>query len=443
MFFAGCAPIPPYERPAAPIPAQWPDSEATATAIVPIGWRQWFTEPELQRLIELALEHNRDLAIAASRVKEARAQLDAASADRLPMLDLSFQQQAARVPADLAARGIAMISRRYDANLGVPAFELDFWGRLEALETAARAQFFASEFSRRAARLALIGEVANAYYTFVEAEQRLQVAQQMAANRLESLRLLRSRREVGLANDLDLFILEAAWHAARAEVSALERQRSQAANVLRVLVGAEMTVSPSASLGQLPPVALGLPADVLLARPDILAAEQKLIAANANLGAARAAYFPRITLTIAAGTASAALSGLFAAGSGAWSFQPVLKWSLFDAGRREANAEASEARREIALAEYEKAIQQAFREVADALAARATLAAQQQALDAQSVAERERLMRVEARLAAGVATALEVLDAQRSLFAVEQTRIATAAALARATASLFKTLGGE
>lgn len=443
LSLSACTQLPSYERPAAPIPAVWPEDSATAQASALVSWREWFADPVLLRLIEDALTHNRDLVIAAQRVEEARAQLSLAHADTLPNLDLGFQQQAQRVPADLAARGGATISRRYDLNLALPAFELDFWGRLAALETAARAQFFASEFARQSARLALIGEVATAYYTLAELDQRLHLMHEAVESRSQSLTLVRMRHEVGLASEVDLMTFEAALHAARAEAVNLARQRALAENALRLLVGAEIAVPPEPTLSAPPQPAVGLPADVLLARPDVLAAEQRLIAAHANLGAARAAYFPRIVLTAAAGTASAALSGLFAGGSGAWSFVPVIKWPIFDADRREANAEVMEARRRIALAEYEKTLQQAFREVADLLASRKRLAEQQEALAAQVAAERARLARIEARLAAGVATALEWHDAQRSLIAAEQAEIAARAQLARVAASLYKTLGGD
>lgn len=442
LALAGCASLPPFERPPAPVPERWPGQLATEES-PRLAWQDWFVDPTLRHLIATALEHNRDLSIAAARVKEARALLGLAQADTVPQIDLNVQQQAARLPADLAGRAVATISRRYDANLSLPAFELDFWGRLSALETAARAQFFASEFSRRAVRLALISDVAQAWYTLAELEERLQLARRSEASRADSLALVRQRQAVGLASELDVLLQETSLQSARAEIANLTRNRAAAENALRLLVGRDLVFPASPVLYAWPEPKVGLPAAVLLQRPDVLAAEQKLLAAHANLGAARAAYWPRITLTAMAGTASAALSGLFAGGSGAWNFVPLVKWPIFDAERREANVEASQARREIALAEYEKTIQQAFREVADALAARTALAEQRAALAAQVTAERERIKRIEARLAVGVSTALELLDAQRSLFAAEQAEIAAQAALARANASLFKTLGGE
>lgn len=444
MALAGCSFIPAYERPAAPVPEQWP-SKVSSNETAPVGdWSAYFTDPQLQQFINAALEHNRDLRIAVARVDEARALAGIARADRFPTVDTNFQQQAAKVPGDLNTSGQSMISRRYDANLGIAAFELDFWGRVASLETAARANFFASEFAQRAFRLSLIADVAGAYYSLVELDQRLALAEATVKTRIDSRRLIEQRRDVGLATDLDYLAADGVYQSARAEAANLARQRAAADNVLRLLVGSDPgAVSQKLTFGVLPEVAVGLPSDVLLNRPDVLAAEQKLIAANANIGAARAAFLPRITLTATAGTASRALSGLFGGGSGAWSFVPLLKWPLFDAGRSEANVDLAEVRKNIAVAEYEKAIQQAFREVADLLAAREHYAAQLQAQEAAEQAQTTRLKRVEQRHLGGVSGYLELLDAQREQFAAQQAVLATRRALAATAASLFKALGGN
>jgi len=401
-------------------------------------------------------------------VDEARALAGIARADRLPTLDVNLQQQAAKVPGDLNTSGQAMISRRYDANLGVAAFELDFWGRVASLETAARANFFATEFARRSFRLSLIADVAAAYYSFAELAARLTLAEATAQSRADSRRLIEQRRDVGLATDLDFLAADGAYQAARAEAANLQRQRAAAENALRLLVGNDINAALPAPTnaapharnpGSLPPtggasawdgpaptfvlpdIAVGLPSDVLLNRPDVLAAEQKLIAANANIGAARAAFLPKIALTATAGTASRALSGLFGGGSGAWSFVPLLRWPLFDAGRSEANVDLAEARKNIAVAEYEKTIQLAFREVADLLAAREHYAAQLQAQEAAEQAQTTRLQRVEQRHRGGVSSYLELLDAQREQFAAQQAVLATRRALATTTAGFYKSCG--
>lgn len=451
---AGCSFIPGYERPAAPVPAQWPQkvgAGGTATAagadaarsVSVAEWQAFFSDATLRQLITLALEHNRDLRIAVARVDEARALAGLARADRLPTVDVNLQQQAAKTPADLSSTGREAISRRYDANLGVAAFELDFWGRVGSLETAARANFFASEFAQRAFRTSLIAEVAAAWYSLAELDARLALAEATVASRAESRQLIGKRRDVGLAGDLDFLAADGAWQSARADAASLARQRAAAENALRLLAGdAGGAVLPAPTFAALPEIAVGLPAEILLNRPDVLAAEQRLIAANANIGAARAAFLPKIVLTATAGTASRALSGLFGGGSGAWSFAPLLKWPLFDAGRSESNVDLAEVRKNVAVAEYEKAIQQAFREVADLLAAREHYAAQLEALHAAELAQAERLQRVEARHLAGVSSYLELLDARRDHYAAQQSALAVRRAQATTTVGLFKALGG-
>ena len=453
LTLAGCSFMPNYERPAAPVPEKWPATAAvspapTLTGAVPPGptylgeWQTFFTDPQLQKLIAAALEYNRDLRIAVARVDEARALAGIARADRFPTLDVNFQQQAAKLPGELNPFGQQGISRRYDANLGVAAFELDFWGRVSSLETAARANFFASEFAQRAFRLTLVADVAGAYYSLAEFDARLALAEATVKTRATSRRLVEQRRDVGLATDLDFLAADGAYQGARAEAANLARQRAAADNALRLLVGNDFDAVLSAPSFALPEITVGLPSEVLLGRLDVLSAQQKLIAANANIGAARAAFLPKIVLTATAGTASSALSGLFGGGSGAWSFVPLLKWPLFDAGRTEANVDLAEVRKHIAVVEYEKAIQQAFREVADLLAARAYYAGQLQALEAAEVAQAERLKRVEARQLGGVSSYLELLDAQREHFAAQQSVLAVRRAQAATGASFYKALGG-
>jgi multidrug efflux system outer membrane protein len=443
VLLAGCSFIPEYERPVAPVPAQWPLKVGAGETALVGDWSAFFTDPQLRTLIAAALEHNRDLRIAVARVDEARALAGIARADRFPGVDVNFQQQAAKVPGDLNTSGQSVISRRYDANLGIAAFELDFWGRVASPETAARAGFFASEFAQRSFRLALIADVASAYYSLAELDARSALAEATVKTRADSRRLIEQRRDVGLATDLDFLAADGAHQSARAESANLARQRAAAENALRLLVGNDPGAVQPAPTFALPEIAVGLPSDVLLNRPDVLAAEQKLIAANANIGAARAAFLPKIVLTATAGTASHALSGLFGGGSGAWSFVPLLKWPLFDAGRNEANVDLAEVRKHIAVAEYEKAIQQAFREVADLLAAREHYAAQLQALEAAEQAQAMRLKRVEQRHLGGVSSYLELLDAQREQFAAQQSVLATRRALAASAAGFYKATGGS
>lgn len=448
VLMAGCSLAPDYRRPAAPVPGAWPDgTDATPAAAdkkpVP-DWRAYFADPQLQALIAAALEHNRDMRIALARVEEARALAGVARADRFPTVELAAQRAASLTPADLSATGRQLEAQRYDTYLGVTGFELDFWGRVKNLDEAARAGFLASDYAARAFRLSLVADVAGAWFSWQELEERAALAAATARSRGETVGLIAKRREVGLAGDLDYLAADGAYQSARAEAANLARQRAAAANALRLLVGTEpvlkaQALSALATPAELPP---GLPSDVLLARPDVIAAEQKLLAANANIGAARAAFLPRILLTAAAGTASRALAGLFEAGSGAWSFTPLLKLPLFDAGRSQGNLDLAVARRDIAVAEYERAIQQAFREVADMLAARRYYGEQMAAFEAAARAQDERAKRVEARYLAGVSSQLELLDAQRELQSAQQSALASRRAWLASMASLYKALAG-
>lgn len=444
----GCSLTPDYQRPEAPVAAQWPQSaqaEGTRQADA-LDWRAFFPDPRLQALIATALDHNRDMRIAVARVEEARAQFGIVRADRFPGLDAVASGTAARTPGDLTSSGNAVISRRYDVGLSLLSFELDFWGRVKSLNQAALASYLASEEARRALRLSLVADVANAYLTLLEMEERAALARETLKTREETRMMVGRRRDAGLAGDLDFLAADGALEAARAELASLERQRAAAANALELLAGQQPAALPVgralSAQDIVPDLAAGLPAEVLLKRPDVLAAEHSLIAANANIGAARAAFLPRISLTAGLGTASSALSGLFESGSGAWSFQPVLRLPLFDGGRAAAGTDLAAARKVIAVAQYEKTIQQAFREVADLLAARTHLAGQLQAQQAAEKAQAERLRLAEARYKAGISSYLEVLDAQRESFSAQQGTLQTRRAWLAAAAQLYKALGG-
>ncbi|MBU1978264.1 MAG: efflux transporter outer membrane subunit [Gammaproteobacteria bacterium] len=445
---AGCSLMPEYQRPEPPVSAQWPQSaqpegvrKATATE-----WRTFFPDQRLQALIATALEHNRDMKIAAARVEEARALHGITRADRQPNIDIAGGGQSARTPSDLSPTGKANISHRYDVGLSLLSFELDFWGRVKSLDEAALASFLATEEAQHALRLSLIYEVANAYFTLLEMDERTQLARETVKSREETRILIARRREVGLAGDLDFLQADGALELVRAELASLQRQHAAAANALALLAGQQPSNLPEGRtlLGQsiVADLAADLPAEVLLQRPDVLAAEKRLIAANANIGAARAAFLPRISLTAGLGTASSALSGLFGSGSESWNFQPALRLPLFDGGRSAAGVNLSEARKVIAVAEYEKTIQQAFREVADLLAARTYLVEQLRAQQAAEKAQNERLRLAEARYKAGITSHLEILDAQRESFSAQQTTVQTRRAALAAAAQLYKALGG-
>lgn len=446
---AGCSLMPDYRRPELPVAAQWPSTVQPegARKAAELDWRAFFPDPRLRALIAAALEHNRDMRIAAARVEEARALYGIARADRLPNVNAAGSGQSSRTPADLSFTGGTLVSHRYDAGLSLLSFELDFWGRVKSLNEAALESYLASEEARRALRLTLIADVANAYLTLLEMEERTALARETVKSREETRTMVSHRREAGLAGDLDFLQADGAFQLARAELASLERQRSAAGNALALLAGRLPDSLPGgltlADQGIVPDLAAGLPSEVLLQRPDVLSAEHRLIAANANIGAARAAFLPRISLTAGLGMASGTLAGLFDGGRDAWNFQPTLSLPLFDAGRAAAGTDLAEARKVIAVAEYEKTIQQAFREVADLLADRTHLAGQLQAQQAAEKTLLERLRLAEARYKAGISSYLEVLDAQREIFSAQQSTVQIRRARLTAAVQLYKALGNS
>lgn len=449
---SGCSMMPNYERPAAPIPAAWPDSvqSRTGKALAPYEWQKYFPDPRLQALIASALENNRDLRIATARIAEARAQYGIQHADRFPGINLAASRTASLTPASASITGSALHIQRYDAGLSLVSYELDFWGHVSSLDASAKAGYLATDAAQRAFRLSLIADVANAYLSLLEMNERTQLAIETVRTRAETKELISRRRALGVSGDLDFFQADGAYQAALAERANLERQKAAAENLLNLLLGrtvAELKDLPAgrslAEQGITSDIVAGLPAEVLLQRPDVLAAEQKLIAANANIGAARAAFFPRISLTGSGGVASDSLSGLFSSGNRAWTFLPVLSLPLFDAGRTAASVDVAEARKVIAVAEYERTIQQAFREVADLLNARDKLAEQLAAQQANAEAQKQRLRLLDARFKAGIANHLEVLDAQRESFAADQGAAQVRRLWLSASAQLYKALGGD
>ncbi len=444
----GCSMAPEYVRPTPPVPAQWPEgaNPQGARHAADLDLAAFYPDPRLRALIDAAVENNRDMRIAVARIAEARAQYGIQRADRLPTVNLGADRIAALTPGDLSMTGRPLNTQRYDVNLGITAFELDFWGRVKNLTASALANYLATEEARRAFRLSLTSDVADAYLNLEELEERAQLARDTVKTRQDSRDLIARRREAGVASDLDYLTAEATLQSTKATLASLEQQRGAADNFLRLLVGTvPANLPPGRPLteqGIVPDLAADLPADVLLRRPDVRAAEQQLIAANANIGAARAAFFPRITLTGAFGTSSAALSGLFKAGSKAWSFQPVLSEPIFDSGRTGSNVDLAEARKTIAVAQYEKTIQQAFREISDLLIARDKLKQQLEAQEATEKAQTERLHLTEARYNGGVASYLELLDAQRDAFTAQQGTVQVRRQLLSAANEMYKALGG-
>jgi multidrug efflux system outer membrane protein len=444
----GCSSKSEYLRPMSPVPEQWPEGARVDgnQNIKNIDWRSYFSDDRLNALISSALEHNRDMRIAVARVEESRALYGIQRSNLLPTVNVGVGQNTSRTPSDLSPTGRDTVIRRSDIGVSMLSFEIDFWGRVANLTESAKAAYLATDEAMRAFRLSLIADVADAYLTLKESEELVLLAQSTQGSRFETLRLIGARRDVGLAGDLDYLQADGAYQAARIELINLDKRRVVAQNFLNALVGIQKTDWPSGAnlnnLGISLDLEADLPSELLIRRPDILAAEQRLISSNANLGAARAAFFPRISLTALAGTASNSLSGLFDSGSGAWNFQSNVVLPIFDFGRTASNVDIAIARKNIAVAEYEKVIQQAFREVADLLATRQKLAEQLIAQESLDQAQRQRLILAEARYNQGVASYLEVLDAQRDSFSAQQEIIRIRRSQLSTAAQLYKALGG-
>lgn len=425
------------------LPAVYPEASTAGTAS---PGDDAILDPVLRDLIERALAGNRDLRVATLRVAEARAVAGIQRADRLPTLAAGAAAARASVPADLGGEGRRTIERQFGLSVGFTTWEIDFWGRIGSLETAALESYLGTAAARRAARAALVAQVAETYLSLRELDERLALARQAAASREESLRISRRRVELGAASRLESTQVELLLRQAETLVAVLEQARATQAHALDVVVGSSAPVTPDslplAAREVVADVAPGVPSELLTRRPDILAAEHELRAARANVAAARAAFFPRIALTASAGFASEELDNLVGADARAWNFAPTLSVPIFDGGRLRASLDATELRREQSVARYERAVQSAFRDVADALSARRWLAAQETALlaTARTLEERARLAGL--RHASGSASHLEVLDAERDLLAIGQERVRNRRARLSARIALLAALGG-
>ena len=442
---AGCSLMPEYQRPAAPVPQQIGAGQ-TAELTMP-EWKSYFGDAGLQSVIGRALENNRDLRVAVARVEEAQAQYGITRADRLPSFNAVGGGSLSRIPEALDKNGQSSISRRYDVNLSLLSYELDFWGRVRSLSEAALSAYLGTVEAERSARLTLIASVASSYSSARALAEQADYARKTQRAREESLRLVQGRLAAGTANRLDLLQAETSLDSAKVSTADLERQAEIARNALDLLVGEPVSLPAAAGQGLkdlplAPRLPAGIDSGVLLNRPDVLAAEAELRRANANIGAARAAFFPRITLAGSAGTASNELGDLFSGSSRAWSFVPNISLPIFDGGRNAANLDLANVRKNIAVAQYEKTIQQAFQDVSNVLADQRWLA-EQLTWQAQLAARQaERLKLAEARYRSGVAGYLDVLDAQREHYAAEQALIGIRRAQLAAAAQAYKVLGG-
>jgi len=450
MMLAGCMSLAPkYERPAAPVaeafpelakPASAPAAQVANEAPAAIAWQRFFPDARLRGLIEQALSNNRDLRVSIANIEQARAQYRISRADRLPTVGLGISGSRQTTGEDQP------IDSFYQSGFSVSAFELDLFGRVRNLSEAALAQFLATEEARKSAQISLISSVANVYLQLLADEELLGITQQTLGTRQESLRLTQLRFDNGVASRFELQQARSLVETALATLAAQQRQRAQSLNLLTLLVGTP--VPPTAAAGatlastELSDLPAGLPSDLLANRPDIRAAEQQLIAANANIGAARANFFPRITLTGSVGSASTELSGLFKSGTYGWSFAPQAILPIFDYGRNTAVLGSARAGRDIAVAQYERSIQTAFREVADALAGQSTFSEQLRAQRAVAEAEADRFNLADLRYRNGAASYLELLDAQRALFQAQQAAVQANLQRLQNQVTLYSVLGG-
>lgn len=447
----GCSLIPDYQRPDTPAAANWPEGEAYAQGSASQGqaqdldWQRFFRDPQLRQLIGVALENNRDLRVAALNVEAYRALYRIQRADLLPAVSADGAGSRTRMPGDLSPNQQSGINSQYSATLGV-AWELDLFGRLGSLREQALEEYFATEAAQRSARISLIASVANAWLTLQADQALLQVSRDTLKAFEESLALTQRSFDVGVASALELSQARSAADSARVRIEQYTRLVAQDRNALSRLLGQNVAsdLSPAGVLerDQLADLPVGLPSDLLYRRPDIIRAEHQLRAANANIGAARAAFFPRISLTGAVGSASSELSGLFGSGSDYWTFSPSISVPIFNAGQLRANRDYAEISRNIQVAQYESSIQTAFREVSDGLAAQATYARQVQAQRDLLETSEDYFRLADRRYRTGVDSYLTLLDAQRQLFSVRQQFIGDRLAQLVSEVELFKALGG-
>jgi multidrug efflux system outer membrane protein len=452
LLIAGCTLIPEYHRPDPAVateyatPARKEASGAARRSAAEVGWRDFYTDPRLQKLIALALENNRDLRVTVLNIEAARAQYRIERAALLPSVSASASGSLQRLPADVSGTGQSGVLKTYSVG-AVASYELDLFGRVRSLTKEALQTYAATEEARKAAQISLIAELATAWLTLQADHELKALSADTLSNQLAALKIVESGFRNGTSSLLDLRQSETSVQAAEVNVAQSERQVRKDINALTLLVGAPLSIDlvssePLAGVRLDENLPAALPSDLLVRRPDIMAAEHRLIAANANIGAARAAFFPRIALTGGGGTASASLSGLFDPGSAAWSFGPSVSMPIFDYGRNSANLDVSKVNRDIAIATYQKAVQTAFREVSDALDGRATWGRQELAQRHLVEASQSAYRLSDSRYRQGIDGHLSVLVNQRSLYDAEQTLVKVKLARMVNTVDLYRALGG-
>ncbi len=451
---SACANLAPdYQRPALPVSGNWPSGPAYASSAggpvtVATDWRDFVLDPKLQQVTALALTNNRDLRVAVFTIEKAQAQYQIENSLLYPHVSANASDAGSLTPADLSFTGSREVLHEYNVGLGFSSYELDFFGRVRNLKNEALEQYLGTEEAQRSTRISLIAQVATAYLSLAADQEHLSLSENTLRDQQSSYALDKRRFELGVASQLDLSQAQTSVDTARGDVARYTSLVAQDLNALTLLAGTAVPAEllPTTTLENITAVresASGLPSDLLQNRPDILEAEHQLKAANADIGVARAAFFPSITLTSSIGTASTQLSGLFQSGSRAWVFTPQLNLPIFDGGSNIANLKVAKASRAIYLAQYEKAIQSAFREVADALADRGTLGTQLEAQQSLVDATAQSLKLSSARYQHGVDSYLVVLDSQRSLYAAQHNLINLKLAQENNLVNLYKALGGS
>jgi multidrug efflux system outer membrane protein len=449
---AACSLQPVYERPAAPVAGEFPAGPAYkagptgGSPAVDIGWRDFLADPRLQRLVEIALKNNRDLRVAMLNVDQVQAQYRIQRAALAPQVSGFADQSSSRTPGSLTQSGRPAVSHTYEAGV-TAAWEIDFFGRLRSLSDAALEQYFATAYARQAAQILLVSQVADQYLTMLAFDEQLAVTRRTLETAQASYNIVKLQFDTGTAAELTLRQSETVVEQANATNAAQVRARAQAENGLVLLLGQPLPADlpPALPMGEqklLADIPAGLPSDLLTRRPDILQAEGFLRAENANIGAARAAFFPRISLTGSLGTASATLGGLFGAGSAAWSFLPSITVPIFSGGALQASLDVAKIQKDIGIAQYEKAIQTAFREVADGLAARGTYDEQLAAEERFTATQQRSLELSDFRYRNGADTYLNVLIAQTNLYNAQLTLVATRLQRLTTLVDLYRSLGG-
>jgi multidrug efflux system outer membrane protein len=456
MLLGACSLAPPHVRPELPTAERYADSyvdgPAAGTQAIAFGWRDFFADPRLEVLIATALKNNRDLTIAVAQIEEARGLYRIQRSELLPTIAVSADGtrngvgSASAGLSNAAAIGSDTYSQ-YFVGAGIASFELDFWGRVRNLSRAARAEYLATVEAARAFQLSLIRDVASAYFASLEARERLELAEATVSSRREGLRIAKKRLDAGVTSALDFRQAETLLTQAETELAALRFSKAQNENLLATLVGRTIAEPlpeplPLAEQARMETLAAGMPSDLLSNRPDILAAEHRLRGARANIGAARAAFFPSISLTGSYGFASTELDALVGNDRRTWSYGASISLPIFDFGARRGNLTVAEARQNIAVADYDRTVQTSFQEVSDALAGRKFLAEQVSAQERGTLSQRQLSELAHRRYNEGVVSYIEVLDAERNLFSAEQALLQIRRAEVSNLVSLYIALGG-